>query len=113
MTRKFRLIAIMLLFTGYQAVAQTTAQLRQKIQQIVSSKKAVVGVSISGNNGKDTLSLNGDGHFPLQSVFKFHIALVMLSEIDKGRFSLDQKIKIEPKDIIPNLYSPIAKKYPK
>jgi beta-lactamase class A/beta-lactamase class A VEB len=87
--------------------------LRQRIGQIVSAKHAVIGVSIIGNNGKDTLSLNGSGHFPMQSVFKFHIALAMLAEIDKGKFALDQKIKIEQKDIIPNLYSPIAKKYPK
>jgi len=92
--------------------AQALASLRQEIQQIVSAKNAVVGVSIVGNNGKDTLSLNGDRHFPLQSVFKFHIALAFLSQIDQGKFSLDQKIKIDKKDLAPNLYSPIRDKYP-
>jgi len=112
MTKQFHLAALLFLFINCQAAAQTT-DLRKKIQQIVSTKNAVVGVSIIGNNGKDTLSLNGDAHLPMQSVFKLHIALAMLAKIDKGKFSLDQKIKIEQKDIIPNLYSPIAKKYPK
>ena len=84
-----------------------TDSLRELIQKIVSSKNAVVGVSIMGNNGKDTISFNGDKHFPMQSVFKFHIALAVLSEIDKGKFSLDQKIKIEKKDLLPDLYSPL------
>jgi beta-lactamase class A len=113
MTRQFQLTALLFIFTSYPAAAQSTDLLRQKIQQIVSTKKALVGVSIIGNNGKDTLSLNAEGHFPLQSVFKFHIALAMLSEIDKGKFALDQKIKIEQKDLLPNLYSPLRQKYPK
>lgn len=113
MAKPFYVTILSLVLISCQSVSQTTGLLRQKIQQVVSTKNAVVGVSIMGNDGKDTLTLNGEGHFPLQSVFKFHIALVMLSEIDKGKFSLDQKIKIEPKDILPNLYSPIAKKYPK
>jgi len=71
-----------------------------------------VGVSIVGKNGKDTVSINGNDHFPLQSVFKFHIALAVLSQIDKGKLSLDQKIKIEKKDLLPGLYSPIRDKYP-
>ena len=48
----------------------------------------------------------------MQSVFKFHIALAVLSQIDQGNFSLNQKIKIEKKDLTPNLYSPIRDKYP-
>ena len=95
-----------------QVSAQTTDSLRQKIQQIVSTKNAIVGVSIIGNNGTDTLSINGERHYPLQSVFKFHIALAVLSRIDNGEFSFTQKIKIDKKDLLPNLYSPIRDDYP-
>jgi beta-lactamase class A len=112
MIKRFRLMSLLFLFIFFQASAQTTDSLRQKIQQVIAAKNAVVGVSIIGNNGKDTLSINGDGHFPLQSVFKFHIALAVLSEIDKGKFSFDQRIKIEKKDLLPNLYSPLRDEYP-
>lgn len=112
MTRILYLTAIAFLFVTNQTFAQSKDALQQKIQQIVSTKNAVVGVSIVGNNGKDKISINGEKRFPMQSVFKFHIGLLMLSEIDKGKFSLDQKIKIQKKDLLPDLYSPIRDKYP-
>ena len=112
MTKLFQLTALLYLFIFSQASAQTKDSLQQKIEQIVSAKNAVVGVSIIGNSGKDTVSINGDRNFPFQSVFKFHIALAVLSQIDKGKFSLNQKIKIEKKDLMPDLYSPIRDKYP-
>ncbi|HMS39098.1 MAG TPA: class A beta-lactamase, subclass A2 [Pyrinomonadaceae bacterium] len=106
------LAAILLLFVTNQTFANNKDALRQKIEQIISVKKATVGVSIIGNNGKDEISINGKKHFPMQSVFKFHIGLFMLSEIDKGKFSLDQKIEIAKKDLLPDLYSPIRDEYP-
>ena len=112
MTKLFYLTAIVFLFVANQTFAQSQDALRQKIEQIIASKNAVVGVSIIGNNGKDKISVNGEKHFPMQSVFKFHIGLFMLSEIDKGKFSLDQKIEIQKKDLLPDLYSPIRDKYP-
>ncbi len=112
MIKLFHFTTFLFLFVFFQLSAQTTDALRQQIQQIVSTKKVVVGVAIMGNNGKDTLSLNGDGHFPMQSVFKFHIALAVLSQIDQGKFSLHQKIKILKKDLLPKLYSPLREDYP-
>ena len=112
MTKLFRSTTVLFLLIACSTIAQTTDSLRQRIERIVSAKKATVGVAIIGSDGKDTLSLNGAGHFPLQSVFKFHIAIVVLSEIDKGKFSLDQKVKIEKKELLPGLYSPIRDKYP-
>ena len=112
MTKLFNSATFLLLLITCHTAAQTTDVLRQNIQHIISTKNAEVGVSISGNNGRDTLSINGDKHFPMQSVFKFPIALAVLSEIDNGKFSLNQKIQIEQKDLLPDLYSPIREKYP-
>ena len=112
MTKILYLTAIVFLFVANQTFAQSKNTLRQKIEQIVASKKAVVGVSIIGNSGKDKIFVNGGKHFPLQSVFKFHIGLAMLSEIDKGKFSLDQKVEIQKNDLLLDLYSPIKDKYP-
>lgn len=112
MTKVLSLPAFLLLFTAFSSFAQTIDSLRQEIQRIVSTKNATVGISIVGSKGNDTLSINGNKHFPLQSVFKFHIALVVLSQIDKGKFSLDKKIEIRKKDLLPGLYSPLRDKYP-
>ncbi|MBC3541197.1 class A beta-lactamase, subclass A2 [Rufibacter sediminis] len=112
MIRIFTLATALLLVLVCQTSAQTSGALRQKIQQIISTRNATVGVSIFGNKGNDTLSIQGDRHFPMQSVFKFHIALATLSQVDKGRLSLDQKIKIGKKDLLPGIYSPLRDKYP-
>lgn len=112
MKKPLHLAGIFILFIAYQTSAQTSYSLRSQIQQILSSKKATVGIAINGNNKKDTLSINGEKHFPMQSVFKFHIALAILSEIDRGKFTLDQKIKIQKEELLPGLYSPLRDKYP-
>ncbi|MBP6397341.1 MAG: class A beta-lactamase, subclass A2 [Saprospiraceae bacterium] len=87
--------------------------LRNKIQEIVSGKRALVGVSIIGPDGKDTLSIHGDKPFPMQSVFKFHIALAVLAEVDRGRFFLDQQIRVDKEELLPPVFwSPLRDENP-
>lgn len=113
MNRLFQLTSLMLLFSASCNTRDNTDYLRNKIEQIVSKKNAVVGVSIIGNNGKDTLSILGDRRFPMQSVFKFHIALAVLSEVDKGSLSLDQKIEIGKNELLPeDFWSPLRDENP-
>jgi beta-lactamase class A len=114
MNRLFQLtVLILLLVTSCKTQSDKTDQLRNKIEKILSDKNAVVGVSIIGNNVKDTLSLHGDRRFPMQSVFKFHIALAVLSEIDKGKLSLDQEIEIGKNELLPeDFWSPLRDENP-
>ena len=91
---------------------QGLGELRQRIERIVDNKDAIVGVAIQGPKPQDTLTLNGGEHFPMQSVFKFHIALKILSEVDQGNLSLDQNIRISKAELLPGLWSPIREKYP-
>ncbi|HMT06713.1 MAG TPA: class A beta-lactamase, subclass A2 [Pyrinomonadaceae bacterium] len=106
------LFSLLVLFGSAQTFAQSKADLKRSIEQIVASKKATVGVAIVGGGGKDELVINGDRRYPMQSVFKFHIGLAMMSEIDKGKFSLDQKIEIKKSELLPGLYSPIREAFP-
>ena len=48
----------------------------------------------------------------MQSVFKFHLALMVLHEVDSGKLSLDQKIHLTKNDLNQKTWSPLAKKYP-
>lgn len=94
--------------------SRSVAALENKIKQIVSDKKAVVGVSILGDNGKDTIAWNGDNHFPLQSVFKFHISLAVLAEIDKGKFAATQQITVKENELLPQMsWAPLRDENPK
>jgi beta-lactamase class A len=58
------------------------------------------------------MSVNGNRYFPMQSVFKFHLALAVLRAVDDKKLSMDQLVLIKPEDYIPNTWSPIASKYP-
>lgn len=106
------LIALLFIWISGQAFAQPTDSLRKKIQKIIAEKNASVGIAIMGNNGQEILSVNGDRRYPMQSVFKLHIALAVISQIDKGQFSFSQKLQLEKKDLLPKLYSPLREKYP-
>lgn len=87
--------------------------LKNKIYEIISAKNATVGVSLKGIEDQDTLSINGNKKTPLMSVFKFHIALAVLNQVDKGKLKLDQKFFIKKEELLPDTWSPIRDQYPK
>jgi beta-lactamase class A len=112
MKRTLFIVAILFLLAAEQSFAQSKADLKRQIEQILSTKKATVGVAIVGGDGKDEVVVNGERRYPMQSVFKFHIGLAMMTEIDKGKFSLDQKIEIKKSELLPGLWSPIREAFP-
>ena len=93
-------------------MAAGTDLLKQRIEQVTAGKKADIGVGIAGFSDKDTLIINNK-HFPLQSVFKFHIALAVLNEVDKGKLALNQEILIKKTDLLADTWSPLRDEYPK
>ena len=95
--------------------ADTPAQmprLQTKIGHIVQRAGGRVGVAVIGPGKNDTLAVNGSGRFPMQSVYKFPIALAVLNRVDSGKFSLDQKIHIRKDDLLTGTWSPLREKYP-
>lgn len=110
--KKYALFITLFIFS-LQLLAQNTDDLRKEITQIIAAKKADVGVSIIGIEPHDTLSINGAKHYPMVSVFKFHIALTVLTKVDRGELSLHQKILIKKSELLENTWSPFREKYPK
>ncbi|MGL4956111.1 MAG: class A beta-lactamase, subclass A2 [Bacteroidales bacterium] len=106
------LLLVALLLYGYPMLYAQIDSLKQKLVNQIAHKQADVGVSIIANGYKDTININAQGHYPMQSVFKLPIAMAVLSEIDKGHFQLSQRIKISAKDLLPNTWSPIREKFP-
>ena len=111
MKRRVALLILTFYLQSYVANSQT-GLLKNKIEQITKTKQAKVGVAILGLDGKDTLTFNGNGHFPMQSVYKFHLALAVLNQVDKGNMSLNQKIFINKTDLRTDTWSPLREKYP-
>jgi beta-lactamase class A len=95
-----------------QVFAQASAELRKKIEQIISAKNATVGISVKGIEDKDTLSINGNLKAPMMSVFKFHIALTVLNQVDKGNLKLEQQFFIKKEDLLPDTWSPMREEFP-
>ncbi len=86
--------------------------LQHKMETIINSQKADVGVSVLFLEDGKSVSVNGNQHYPMQSVYKFHLALAVLDQVDKGRFTLDQGIFIKKSDLLTNTWSPLRDKYP-
>jgi beta-lactamase class A len=107
-----RFSIVLFSFLSFQAFSQDTNELRNQLQQIISSKSATVGVSVKGIENKDTLSINGNLKMPMMSVFKFHIALAVLHKVDEGKLNLSQEVFIKKKDLKEDTWSPMKVDYP-
>jgi len=85
----------------------------QKIEQHAQSISGNVGVHAILLETGETVSYQADQRFPMQSVYKFPIAMAVLNQVDQGKLSLDQVIPVLPSDYIPKQgYSPIREKFP-
>ena len=113
MVVKLTVFLVTLLFPVLLSAQKKT--LAQKIEDAAIPVKGMVGVAIQMIDDPDNTtitSFNADKRFPMQSVYKFPLAMAVLDQVDKGKFSLDQKIRIQKSDLLPNTWSPLAKKYP-
>ncbi len=112
--RRHPLCVIFILF-GVLHSLHTTAQiglLRERIEKIVVREAATVGVGIMDLETGDTIVINGQKKFPMQSVYKFPLGMAVLKQVDEGKLSMDQMIYLEKGDLLPNAWSPLSKKYP-
>lgn len=102
---------VLLLLSAYSN-AQNKEQLKTDIENILAKYKAKVGVAIHNHDYTDSLIVNGDYHFPFQSVYKYHLGIAILDQVDKGVLALDQPVKISKEAVTTEMYSPIKDKYP-
>ncbi|MGZ5210126.1 MAG: class A beta-lactamase, subclass A2 [Kaistella sp.] len=103
---------ITLLFLLIATFSFAQNSLKKEILQITKGKNATVAVSVLDFENNKSMHINGNKKLPMLSVFKFHIGLAVLNEVDHGRLSLDQKIFIKKSDLLENTWSPIREKFP-
>ncbi len=104
--------SVKILFIIFFSINVYSQTLQKDIEAILKDKNANVGVSIYDFSTKKSYGINQDKHFPMQSVFKFHIALAVLDLVDRGKLSLSQKIYISKQRMQTEWYSPLRDKYP-
>lgn len=110
--RSFSRLAIMLI-CPLMSIAQTKNTLPQQFAVIGKAAKGKVGVSVYLLETGQRLGYNSIRQFPMQSVYKFPIAMAVLQQVDKGKLKLDQPIRVLPSDYIPKQgVSPLRDKYP-
>ncbi len=106
-----RIMLILFTYSNAASFAQTDS-VRIKTLQIIEQAKGKVGVAVINLKTSDTLTVRGNEYFPMQSVYKFPLALAVLDKVDKGELSLDKKIYISKSDLLPDTWSPLRDKYP-
>ena len=87
--------------------------LSKRIEQIASTAKGHIGVEAVILETGQSVSFNSHDHFPMQSVYKFPIAMTVLRQIDEGKINLDQKIRVEKSDFVGEAqHSPLRDQFP-
>lgn len=107
--KRFMVLALGVWFA--QIVCAQQFDLGTVVKSVTEGKKATVGVAVMTDDGK-VQAVNDDVHFPLMSVFKYHIALATLHHLDENKLPMETELFIRPEDLKPNTYSPLRDKYP-
>lgn len=110
--RPFYSLAIALL-CPFMVVAQQKVSLPRQFETIAREAKGTVGVFALVLETGETAGLNSKMRFPMQSVYKFPIAMAVLQQVDKGKLKLEQPIRVLPSDYIAKTgHSPLRDEYP-
>ena len=73
--------------------------IKDRINKIIQNKNAGIGVAILDLNSNEYVVINGEEHYPMQSVFKFPIALKVLSDVDKDKITLGDSVFISSAEL--------------
>lgn len=96
---------------AYSAPPMSKQACLERIHAIINKHKVSVGVAVIQPDTRDTLLVNAEKHFPMQSVFKFHLALGILHDIEQGKYALTDSMLMRKSDMHPDWWSPLREKY--
>lgn len=94
------------------SVFSEVSQLELSIRKLIADKKLKLGFMLCELQNDQCIAINADDHFPMQSVYKFPIALAALDYADKNGIALTDTLIIEERYLSDTLWSPIRKKQP-
>ena len=90
-----------------------SGQLDRDIESIAVQAHASVGVSCSLPGLVLDCNFNANEKLPMQSVYKFPIAMAVLHAVEQGELALSQPIQFLPTDaVIPGQHSPLRDMHP-
>lgn len=101
---------LLVLALAFPALAQ--APLHERIADIAADAHGTVSVACSLAGTLLDCGLNEHNHPPMQSVFKFPLALTVLHQVEQNKLHLDQQVRFEQSDRYPGSYSPLQDQFP-
>lgn len=88
-------------------------ELQKQIDEIAKAANGKVGVYAVVIETGQTVALNENERFAMQSVVKLPISMAVLKLVDEGKLDLDEKIGVKKDDFVPtNMRSPIRDENP-
>jgi beta-lactamase class A len=94
-------------------LAAAGTELETELARIAAETPGRMGVAVLLIETGERASLHGRERFPMQSVYKFPIAMAVLHDVDGGRLKLEQAVRIEAREMVPpGLHSPIRDAHP-
>lgn len=117
-----RVGALLFCFVPFTAFAQTSLQ--SKVATIALDARGTVSVACELPGTQLNCDLHPHNHPPMQSMFKYPLALTVLHLAETGKLlpdqqrgepisvSLDRTVRFLPEDTIPHTYSPLQDRYP-
>lgn len=110
--RLFSIFLLIIIVAGLEISLTQDDSLQSRIKHSIDQTDGHIGVAVIDMENSDTVLINGNDRFPMQSVYKFPLALAVLRRVDDGTLSLRQTIHLTKEDLHPNTWSPLRDKYP-
>ena len=113
-----------LLFAIAASVAAAQTPLQSRIAAIATDARGTVSVSCLLPGTNFNCDLHPGSHSPMQSMFKYPLALTVLHLAERGKLlpdqrpgeplekTLDRTVRFLPEDRIPHTFSPLQDRYP-
>lgn len=89
-----------------------TQVLEKQLESVIAPYKATVGIAVVDIEKNEHFQVNGGRRYPMQSVFKFPLALCILDMVDHGRLRLDQIVHIKKEKLDKDTWGPLVQDHP-
>ena len=89
------------------------ADLSTRFAEIAAKSPGKIGIAATLLGSAERAGVHNQQHFPMQSVYKFPIAMAVLQLVDRGTLRLDQPVAVAKNELVPpGLHSPIRDAHP-
>jgi beta-lactamase class A len=102
------------LFAGERPLPQgaDSRTLEARLSARVGRADGTIGVAVRNLATGETVAVNGGTRFPMQSVFKFPLAISVLRRVDRGELALNRIVHIRRAELLPDTWSPLRDDHP-